>query len=422
VTAIDEIRSVALGAVTRLERWVRANGWAGFDPHDVKGKPLFMYLLKPHASLVRRVVRKPILSLEANYPRLARKLFGVKPTVNAKGMGLFARGYLQLFAATGEVAYRRKAEECLEWLLANTSRGYDEPCWGYPFDWQSGVVTPAGTPASVVTSAVGDAFWHAWKILEVRRYLEVCEGICRFSLKHLKQDSMADGTLCFSYTPLDDFHVHNANLLVAEFLARVGRETQRQDWVDTGIAAGRYALVEQNVDGSIYYWGRIQNYYNPKIIDHYHSGFEIRCLHGLWKHTGRDDFRVATKSYYAFYLRNLIERRGDVAAPRMYPKSFYPVNIHSCAEALLIATQLKDDFAEARELAAPLLKWIVSNMQRDDGAFIYMIRRAFGREKRITIPYIRWGQGWMMLALSSCVVAGSAQRATSGAPALAEVE
>ena len=381
------------------------NGWAGFDPHDVKGSPLFMWLLRPHAGLPRKVVRRAVFSVERYFPRATRALFGIEPTINAKGMALFARAYLQLFRATGEERYRRKGVECLDWLTAHPSPGYDEPCWGYPFDWQSGVVTPAGTPASVVTSAAADAFWTAWQTLGDEQYLKTCEGICRFFLTRLNQDRMPDGTICFSYTPLDDFHVHNANLMVAEQLVRVGRATGRREWEEIGVRAAAYALKEQNADGSIYYWGRVQDFYAPRTIDHYHSGFEIRSLHAIGQLTERADFREAARRYYAFYLEHLIERSGESVAPKMTPRSFYPVNIHSCAEALVLNATLAAEEPEARRLLQPLVEWVIARMQTDRGYFIYMIHRMLGREVRTTIPYLRWGQAWMMLALSQCVLA-----------------
>lgn len=409
MTSADATRRAVAQSVAALDRWISANGWAGYDPHDVRGTPVFMFLLRPMRSvpmkIVRRLVLAPLTMFERAYPRLTRRLLGVTPTVNAKGMALFARGYLQLWSATGNDGFRTKAIECLDWLEANRSPGYDEPAWGYPFDWQSGVITPARTPASVVTSAVGDAFWTAYRTLGDRRYLAICEGVCRGFLQYLRQDHMADGSICFSYTPLDDFHVHNANLLVAEYLARVGTETGNAEWVDIGVRAGSYALKEQNPDGSLYYWGRIQDWQCPKCIDHYHSGFEIRCLHALGKVTGRREFLDAAARYYRFYREQLLVSVGDDLMPKMTPAAVYPVNIHSCAEALMVAGTLADDFAEARESLDPIARWVVANMQTPAGSFVYMRRRSLGRTVVHAFPYMRWAQGWMLLALSQYLVA-----------------
>ena len=393
-----------LAAIQSLDQWIARNGWRGFDPHDIRGTRPFLFLLQPLNSLPLKVARRllltPLAALERAYPGPARRVFGVEPTINPKGMGLFAKAYLQLFVALGDEKYRDRAVECLDWLEANPSAGYAEPCWGYPFTWQSGVVTPPHTPASVVTSAVGDAFWSAYQVLGDRRYLEICAGVCRAFLRYLNRDEMADGTLCFSYTPIDNFHVHNANLLVAEFLTRVGREVGEQEWVELGVRAGRYALAEQNPDGSLYYWGRIQDYQCPKCIDHYHSGFEIRCLYGIARNTGRAEFRDAAARYYYFYRRNLLEESGDSVRPKMTPASFYPVNIHSCAESMLVAATLYDEFDDARRTLRPLAHWAIRNMQMPGGYFAYQRRRSLGREVVHDFPYLRWAQGWMLLALS----------------------
>jgi rhamnogalacturonyl hydrolase YesR len=208
--------------------------------------------------------------------------------------------------------------------------------------------------------------------------------------------------------------VHNANLLVAEFLVRVGRETGRDDWQDAGTRAGRYALNEQNEDGSIYYWGRVQDHFVSRSVDHYHSGFEIRCLHSLAQLTGRADFKEATARYYDFYGAHLVERSDGVVAPKMTPQSLYPVNIHSCAEALILNATLAPTIPEARALVEPLLEWVVAHMQTRDGSFRYMISRVMGWNVRANIPYLRWGQAWMMLALSQCVLL-AADRGASAA-------
>lgn len=385
----------------RLEAWIAANGFAGYDPYDLRGTSFYVRLLRlpANASLPWKIVRRALYFLEGNFPMAARRLLGVRKRVNAKGMGLFARAYLNLYALGGEERHRAKALECLDWLEENVSSGYAGPCWGYPFDWEAELFIPAGTPSSVVSSVVGDAFWTAYQVLGDSRYLEVCEGICRFFLTDLNVDRMEDGSWCFSYTPLDELHVHNASLFVAEFLARVGAAAGRPEFVEAGARAGAYALREQNPDGSLFYWGRVQNHYAPDHIDHYHSGFEIRALYGLWKATGGADFGEAARRYHGFYIDKLVEKRDGATAPRMNPRSFYPVNVHSCAEAILLNASLPD-FPDAEKVLPELCEWVIARMQTPEGCFRYRIRLKGGRELREDIPYIRWGQGWMLLALS----------------------
>jgi hypothetical protein len=390
-------------SITSLDSWLTDNGWAGYDPYDLKGTKLYVGLINQgaKASLPAKAVRKALIHLEDHYPLFSRRLLRMQKQINAKGMGLFARGYLDLYLATGEECFKEKALVCLEWLRENPSPDWGGPCWGYPFDWQSVIFIPKGTPSAVVSSVVGDAFWRAYEVLADPSYLDLCEGICQFFLSDLNIDEMEDGAVCFSYTPLDDFHVHNANLFVAEFLTRVGMGLSKREYLDWGQRAAAYALQDQNPDGSLYYWGKIQNHHSPDHIDHYHSGFEIRSLYHMWKWTGDPAYFKAVENYYGFYLENLISKSPEGTLLKMKADAIYPIDIHSCAEALLCNGTLAEDFKEARALLPELAAWILSNMQTKDGWFIYQIRDRGKRKQQIEIPYLRWGQAWMLRALAS---------------------
>lgn len=394
------------GSLTRLDTWLERNGWAGYDPYDLLGTPLFLRLQRVtrQSSLVERGTARALLRLERDYPLVMRRAFRVKKQINAKGMGLLASGYLNWFRATGEPRFRAKALECLAWLQANPSVGYHGLSWGYPFDWQSKVFIPKGTPSAVVSSVVGDAFWRAYRLFNDKQYLDVCTRICEFFLADLNVDRLENGSICFSYTPVDDFHVHNANLFAAEFLVRVGKETANAEWVRWGESAANYSLDEQNPDGSLYYWGRVQNDYHPDHRDHYHSGFEIRSLYGIGKWTGEARYVDAARRYYEFYRDNYWARSGSALIPKMTPASTYPIDIHTCAEALLCNTMVSTEWSAASEVLTAVSLWIIENMQTRNGWFIYMIRED-GR--RVEIPYLRWGQAWMLAGLSAYLLAAS---------------
>lgn len=389
-------------SIQSLEDWLDDNGWAGYDPYDIRGTGLYLRLIQQGADAptLVRALRKILIYFEGRHPLWTRRFLGVKKQRNPKGMGLFARGYLDLYQATGEERYKDKALQCLDWLGENPSPGYAGFCWGYPFDWQARVFIPQGTPSAVVSSVVGDAFWRAYQVLGDQRYLEICDSICQFFLSDLNRDELEDGAVCFSYTPVDDFHVHNANLFAAEFLIRVGSKLDDKEYLAWGRRAAAYALREQNPDGSLYYWGKVQNHYSPDHIDHYHSGFEIRALYQIWKSTEDPQYLEAVKRYYRFYRENLISLKDGSALPKMNPGALYPIDIHSCSEALLCSAALAEDFEEARDLLPALTAWTLSNMQTEAGWFIYRIQKGRSSERRIEIPYIRWGQAWMLRALA----------------------
>lgn len=377
----------------QLESWIGANGWAGYDPYDIRD----------HAVLKRIernvIARRVVHACEMLNPLLFRKILGVEKKINAKAMGLLADAYLNMYQITGDIQYKIKAEEYITWLTENFLKGYSGMCWGYPFDWQSKVMIPRNTPSGVVTSIVGNAYWHFYKLTRDKTYLRVCEEICLFFVNDLNIHRIDHNTLCFSYTPVDNFHVNNANLFVAEFLLRIGKETNNDQFINKGLLGINYTLAEQNQDGSIFYWGKDQNEVNS--IDHYHSGFEMRCLYSAWHLTGKGRIRDALSKYYAFYLKHMF---FDKRIPKHTPNMLNPIDIHSCSEAILCNTLLSGEFPVGEPFMENSIEWIIKNMQEKDGTFIYRLFLLSGIEWRVVIPYIRWGQAWMLNALTSAML------------------
>ncbi|MDJ0840993.1 MAG: hypothetical protein QNK37_31065 [Acidobacteriota bacterium] len=393
---------LAENMLRRLDAWVRTNGWAGYDPYDIRGLPWMIWIGKrrKHApfELLERIVNRGA----AVFPGAGRFLFRVKPRVNAKAMGLFARAYTILHRLDTGVDYADRAAECFQWLRRNMSPGYSGAAWGYPFDWASRKLIPQGTPSSVVTCTAGDAFRTAWLLSGDPDALNVCKSVGRFLTKDLNRARNDKGHTCFSYTPVDDFQVHNANLMVAEFLVWLGKTIDDPALLELGASAGYFALDEQNDDGSLDYWSRAQRTVKGQM-DHYHTGFEMRALCGLWRHTGDEAFLNGLKRYDAFYRKHYLEPEGDGLIPRFKPGSTQPVDIHSCAEALILNTTLAPHFPQAAEPVAGFLRWIAANMQTTEGWFIYRLWDKGHLPRREVIPYLRWGQAWMMLALALCL-------------------
>lgn len=327
-----------------------------------------------------------------------RKAFKIKPTINAKAMGLFMGAYSILYSVNHKIEYLERAIQCAEWLLESVSPGYSGLCWGYPFDWQAKIYIPKGTPSSVVSAVIGDGFWKLASVTGQKKYYDICKSICNFFLNNLNVDRITEEMTCFSYTPLDNFHVHNANLFVAEFLARVGRKFKINDYLKTSIKAGNYALQEQQDDGSLFYWGYFQNQYSKNHRDCYHSGFEIRALWGLWKATGDERFYKSAKRYLKFFYDSYIRENGEVW---LTPDQKYPVDIHACAEAILCPAVLYDLDNERFNVNWPrVFIWTINTLRNHDGSFSYRVYKNGIIDRT---PYMRWGQAWIMRALSELI-------------------
>ena len=388
-------------AINRLDSWVNMNGWSGWDPYDVKDKISTSRWGSQLDKRINKIFQKILFELEDLFPLSARKIFKVKPKINAKAMGLFLASYGNIYQATGQKKYLLKAHKCADWLFQNRVQQYRGCCWGYPFDWQSINYFPKNTPSSVVSATCGDAFFILYKITDDPKLLEICIKICVFFIESLKITHEDQHALCYSYTPKDDYQVHNANLFVGEYLVRIGKEINDDFLIDRGIKCGYFALKEQQTEGYLPYWGLAQtnSHGSGKLrTDHYHSGFEIRMLYKLWKHTGLEAFHSGYVKYFDWYLRNMFISE---CIPKMTPNALYPVNIHSCAEALLCQATLLPDHPDRLSTVMRSANWVLSKMEYAPGQYTYLIKRypVLG-ELRIDFPMIRWGQAWMLRAYS----------------------
>ncbi len=387
-------------SLSKLLEWLELNGYAGYDPYDIKALPFVRKITAlGNKNIFFEALREVLFELFLMFPNASRKLLGVRPQVNAKAMGLFARAFVDLYSVYNDSKYLTKALETIDWLDANYNKNYKVKGWSYPFDWQAKVLIPAGTPNGIVTTAVGDAYWAMYKLTGEDKYLNTCKDVCEFLLI-LPQDEISDEQICFSYTPVFVNHVHNLNLFVAEFLIRVGKETGRKDWVETGNKAVNYTIANQEEDGSFDYDGPPEKLRGFK--DNYHTAFVLRKLYDIYKLTDREDVKQSLVKGYNFYINNFFE---EERVPKFTPLRKYRIDIHSSAESINCLSELSDLFPQALEITFNVADWTIENLQDEEGYFYHGIfkSRITGKPFVSKIAYIRWGEAWMLKGLSNLI-------------------
>ena len=380
-------------AIVALDYWTRQRAWIGFDPYDCRDTVLCR-LADRLPWLLGYPLRRVVEPVTFRYAPASLRVLRARPKWNAKAAGLFVSSYARLSAIDDGLPWMQYALQCAESLLGAAEPGYHGPCWGYPFDWRSVKFIPKGTPSVVVTTTCGNGFWDLFQRTSDEQYLDQCRGICEFICRDLNRRRFAADRICFSYTPIDDYLVHNANLMAAEFLVRIGNAVGNAHWQELGRQAAEYALSEQNDDGSLFYWGKDWPR-NKNHRDIYHSGFEIRSLWNLWKLTDASRFQQATDRYLDFFVKSYLREDG---MPMRLPGDFdHPtVNIHGCAEAILCLATILKDYPDVLGDMQRVTEWSLEHMQNSDGSWAYEVNRR-GRIDRMA--YMRWGQAWMFRAL-----------------------
>jgi hypothetical protein len=415
-----------LAAANDLDRWMADRDYAGHDPHDFLASPLVRA-----ATLGSRWAAVAWTQLGRRLPVQIRPALRVPAARNPKGIGLVLAAQVRLAEAEaggtrpGPTAARvERCRELVRWLDGAADRSRAGAGWGYPFPWANrDFMAPAGTPSSVATAFVGHALLDAADRLGLAEARALAEEAGPFLTTALQRIPGPDGTFCFSYTPLDRRPVHNASLLAASLLARLGGA----DTADTVRGAVEFTLRAQRDDGSWPYGVGRRNQW----VDGFHTGYILLALDGIRAESprlkaagleaagleaaGLEAAGLEAAGLEAAGLEAAIERGiaywrasfFDGPAVGSHPGERYPVDAHAVAQAILTHLGLRHRIPDARAEARRLARWLVAEMRDPDGHYHYL-RYARWRNR---LPYMRWVQAWVLRALAELALAEAGMQA-----------
>lgn len=382
--------------IIQLHGWLMTHGLRGYDPFDIKAHPCIRRL--QHRPLLRRATTG---ACDA-FPAVSRRLLRVRPASNPKAFALAALGHMRLYQAAHDVVHLNNGLDCLEQLEHLGVAGYAGPCWGYPFPVRAaGLDCPANTPVGVVSAIAGEAYLLAHEITGDARHLDAARGIASFLLQDLPRIACDGEAWCFGYTPLDRRRVHNANLLAVEHVMRTAERAGAADMAAEVQPALAFTLSAQREDGAWPYGAYSPGEpYDPALlalVDHHHTGFVLRSLHGIGGVSPSPEISRALRKGYTYY-RKLITPAGMPVNAH----GRWPVDIHACAEGILCNSVLSDAEHGAAAAAVLVMRWTHYNLRRPgDGAPWYRMYPLF--KSRIVFP--RWGVAWMYRALAEYLFA-----------------
>lgn len=370
--------------VHRLANWCEARDFAGADPYDALNSPLM-----------------PVLTLGCRYGRIfwtqvlrrcpwnLRPLILVPPGRNPKSLGLFLESYVRMAQLEPEnPQWSQGIHKLLDWQQETISNGYHGNCWGYHFPWQSRVAfVPRGVPTIVNTAFVGHALLDIYEVLHIHQAVEMITSAPDFILRdlHLKHEGDA---CCFSYTPMDENYVHNANMLGASLLARLAKVTNRPELLDPAMSSMAYSMRHQHEDGS---WAYAETQ-QQSWIDSFHTGFNLEALRRFIRlDLAEEDWKVQFQIGKSFYRNHFFL---EDFTPKYYHNREYCVDAHAPAEAIYFFSGEDDD---SKAFAGHLVEWFVENMYDEKQGFFFYRRQG----KRVSrIPYMRWVEAWALRGLT----------------------
>jgi hypothetical protein len=371
----------------RLLEYCRSHDWAGADPYDGLTSRVFQALWFldtrwARLALIQSVKRSPI-----NF----RRLLGIPRGQNPKGIALFLTSAVKLSKA-GLLRDDEPIRSLSARLAALASLKEGHWGWGYNFDWQTRtVLVERGTPNIICTTFAANALLDAWQHDPDQQYLDMAASAVGFLLERLYREE-GGAEACFSYTPHARTSVHNANLLGAALLCRVARVTGDAALLPPALKAARFSANRQQEDGAWDYGEQDQP--SQRWIDNFHTGFNLCALHRIGLDAGTSEFEPHIRRGFEYYRSHFFAADG---APKYYHDRLYPIDIHSAAQSMITLLTLEELDKTNRQQAENVLAWTMANMWSESGYFYYQKHRCW----TIRIPYMRWSQAWMLLALST---------------------
>ena len=374
------------GSIGRLSDWLEKHEYRGYDPFD----GLNARLLRPltfNSEFLRTALQQGV----RRFPLNLRPLLGIARSRSTKGMGFLARGFLRLHEATGDAAWREKAESALQWLVESQCEGYSGACWGNHFDYQArgNFYLPKGVPTVVWTSLIGHAFLDAHARRLQDGFLEIAASACEHILQDVKAFPEEDSA-CIAYTPIHSAQVHNANALAASLLARTYSYTGNQSCRTAAEKAMRYTARHQRPDGSWYYGEAPYRHW----IDNFHTAYVLDSFKHYTDSTGDGQFEQNLMSGYKYWKSTFFLPDG---CPKYYHCKTNPIDIQCCSQAIDTFVFFSDRDPESLPLAVKIAKWTIDNMQDRTGYFYY---RRYSRRLVNKTPTLHWGQATMLCALA----------------------
>ena len=382
--AAEATRPAVIRAARLVEQWGRDREWRGPDPYDGLNATRIPSELR-RTPTARRIVTQVV----KRSPVDLRGPLGIPPGASAAALAWVASTYARDDGTISDEPVTR-LDEALESLLRLRCAGFSEPCWGYHFDVQTRVFFYSrATPNAIATAFAGHALLDAHARLSQGRWLELASDTAEFLLARFPATPTREGAF-FGYLVGDRTPIHNSNLLICSFLARLAHETGNATFAESAAEGVAYALAHQRPDGSWPYGERAELAW----VDNFHTGYVLEALMRCRDvEIGGARLDAAVEHGLRFYRRELFREDG---APKYQPDSLYPIDSQCVAQGIqtfALAARLDRGYGS---FAWRVARFALDRMRRRDGVFMFQQRRLWSNPT----PHVRWCQASMLLAFA----------------------
>jgi hypothetical protein len=374
--------STALG---KLQAYIERENFKGYDPIDIFNSFLPFRFLPTFFKAV-------MSQLQLRSPLNLRPLLGIKKGHNPMALGVLLKAYSLQYRADRRRETLATMHSLFELLTAARSAGFAGYCWGNNFAWAGrGGVVPENYPNLVTTCKAADGIFEFFRETGDEKALAALRGVQDFILKEIPRMETAYG-VCFSYTALKKEACHNANMLAAEILAKIYSLSQDADALKAAEAAVAFTMFHQHGDGHWNYSIDLATGNERRQID-FHQGYILCSLAAFQLYSGkRDAYREQLARGIDFYREKQFLPNGR--AKWRFPKIF-PIETHHQAIGIITFSEMSFLGKGHLDFAAKIADYTLNTLMSKDGYFYFRVYKWH----KIKIPYMRWTQSYMLLAL-----------------------
>ncbi|HVS90352.1 MAG TPA: hypothetical protein VHF01_19275 [Candidatus Acidoferrum sp.] len=383
-------------AIGRFASWLEHYGETSYDHQSFYASKLgraakSLYYRRP---LLGTVAVAPMVLCEAFLPS-ARRLFW-KPQRLPIADAHYAMGFALLAGIFGADKYYQRAAHFLEVLQETRCRGYEDYCWGYPFNWETRTGSMMeGTPLITTVPYVYEAFAQVYAIDKNQKWLRIMRSIAAHVFKCYRDREIAPDSASCGYTPAPDDPggVVNASAYRAFLLTQAARDFSEPQYEEVATRNLNFVLAAQNADGSWCY--SVDS--DRDFVDHFHTCFVLKALAKIEQLTGCPRCWSAIERGVSYYLKNLFdETRLPVPFSKPPRLTVYRRELYDYAECINLGVLLYGRFPDLDKIFSGVVTDLLARWQKSDGSF-----RA--RELLVgwdNVPMHRWAQSQVFRSLS----------------------
>lgn len=383
-----DFQEILLTSIRALDRYISQENYKGWDPYDA-----LLADKIPQQLLRNKFFRVVFIQFNLYSPLNFRNVFGIRKSTSNKALALFSRAYYIL--SDMDRSYLERARSLLDKLIFRTK----SVCHSHEFTYYAPKhkLDPKTPDIICLTESV--------KTLIVAYYVEKDKNLMSLIRKRL--DFILSEFLVetnegayLKYTPTDkDKIVFNVSASTLEVLTEFMKISDLdQELINIGNSIVNFLVNFQNEEGA---WPYLVYTSTGKLrwqID-YHQGFIIDGLSAFLPYISEELRRKVEESLnrgIKFYMTKQFTEKGY--SYYRYPIK-YPIDIHNQAQGIITFSKLYERLGDRKYLtfAEKITEWTIKNMRSPEGYF-YAHKWPWFVNK---IPYMRWGQAWMMLALAT---------------------